>query len=241
MDKHLYNSSIGKVRWFVKRFGAAEIVKKPLRTGFAPLIIRSLPAGDFSFEGKRLAYLYHAYNMTWACERCVEVPIAQSYLALVSSPDRVLEIGNVLSHYAPAQHVIVDKYEKGPGVINQDILEFAKRPFDLILSISTFEHIGFDDSSSGSSSKEKILEAVRHVRTLLSPKGLAVITVPIGYNPYVDEILDQNSWQANRALFLKRTAFTRWEQTDLRNALPLKYKTRFPYGNAVGIAEFRPA
>jgi hypothetical protein len=178
--------------------------------------------------------------MTWACERCVEVPIARSYLGAIQSPDRVLEIGNVLSHYAPARHVIVDKYEKGPGVINQDILEFATGPFDLVLSISTFEHIGFDDSSRGSSSKQKILEAVSHVRTLLSPKGLAVITVPIGYNPYMDEMLDQNAWHATRALFLKRTAFTRWEQTDLRTALPLKYRTRFPYANAVCVAEFGP-
>ena len=59
-----------------------------------------------------------------ADERAVEVPVAQ---ALVDrhAPDRVLEIGNVLSHYRPQQHVVVDKYEQAAGVLNRDVLDLG--------------------------------------------------------------------------------------------------------------------
>ena len=31
MASHLYNSRLGKVAWFVRRFGAGELLMKPLR------------------------------------------------------------------------------------------------------------------------------------------------------------------------------------------------------------------
>lgn len=58
----------------------------------------------------------------------------------------MLEVGNVLSHYFPIHHDIVDKYEVCPGVINQDIADFLpQEKYDLILSISTVEHVGWDE------------------------------------------------------------------------------------------------
>ena len=67
--------------------------------------------GAFELAGQRYRYLYNRHKFTWLTERAVEVPVAQ---ALVDrhAPDRVLEIGNVLSHYRPQQHVVVDKYEQ---------------------------------------------------------------------------------------------------------------------------------
>jgi hypothetical protein len=37
----------------------------------------------------------------------------------------VLEVGNVLSHYFPVHHDVLDKYEKAKGVINEDVVEFS--------------------------------------------------------------------------------------------------------------------
>ena len=110
-QKHLYSQSgFGKVRWFAARFGLAEIALKPLRTLLAPLIVPRLNQSDFVFKGETLSCFYHAYNMTWACERCVEVPIARSYQARVSS-NNILEVGNVLSHYGVISHSVIDKFE----------------------------------------------------------------------------------------------------------------------------------
>jgi hypothetical protein len=235
--KHLYNSRIGKVRWFVERFGARELVMKPLRMVLAPLIIPTLGEKTFPFQGKPLPYLLHRYNMTWASERCVEVPIARSILQTYP-PGETLEVGNVLSHYGPVQHDILDKFEKGAGVINEDVITFtpAKR-YGLIISISTFEHIGFDDETEGSSA-EKIKDAIKACLNLLQPNGRLVITVPIGYNPELDSMLLQSGLGSREESYLKKYGSLDWRECSKNEALACRYKKPFPYANAIAVAHF---
>jgi hypothetical protein len=236
--KHLYNARLGKVRWFVHRFGASELMMKPLRTVFAPLIIPRLPQKSFTFEGRSLPYLYHRYNMTWASERCVEVPIARA-LAGEYRSEATLEVGNVLSHYGPVQHDILDKFERGERVINQDIIEFRPaKLYDFIVSISTFEHIGYDDAAEGSSA-EKIIQAVNKCRQLLSPDGRLAITLPIGYNPELDQLLRDNALTPEKETFLKKFGKLDWRECSRNEALQCRYKTPFPYANAIVVAQFR--
>jgi hypothetical protein len=234
---HLYNSKISKVKWFVNRFGWREVALKPLRNIFAPIIIPTLPKKTFRYKGEELPYVYHRYNMTWASERCVEVPIGR-WWASRHSPNTVLEVGNVLSHYGPVQHQILDKFEKEPGVINEDILTFRpETKYQLIFSISTFEHIGFDDEAEGSSA-EKILGAINACRSLLQPGGTLVITIPINYNPQLDELIAREKLPPNNRTFLFRRGDTDWVETDQASALKARYKTPFPYANAIMAAEF---
>lgn len=237
MGSHLYNSRLGKVRWFVRRFGAREVFLKPLRTAFAPAIIPRLTRKKFRFQGAELEVFYHAYNMTWASERGVEVPIARHFLAK-HDPAQTLEVGNVLSHYAPVQHTVLDKFERGANVINEDILTYRPgRQFDLILSISTFEHIGFDDEAEGSSA-EKILAALDACKALLTPTGKLVITIPINYNPELDELIRAGELPPSTRTFLLRTGATDWREASQEEALRARYKTPFPYANAIMVAEF---
>lgn len=237
MASHLYNSRLGKVRWFVRRFGAREVFLKPLRRVFAPVIIPRLARKTFRFQGEELEVFYHAYNMTWASERGVEAPVARYFLAQ-RKPSEVLEVGNVLSHYGPVQHTILDKFEKGANVINEDILAYRpERTFDLILSISTFEHIGFDDEAEGSSA-EKILLALDACRKLLSAEGKLVVTVPINYNPELDGLIRAGKLPPGRKTFLLRTGETDWREATEEEALRAKYKEPFPYANAVMVGEF---
>ncbi len=237
MKRHLYNSKLGKVSWFVKRFGPAEVILKPVRMLFAPLIIPFLPEEHFNFHGQQLRMFYHRYNMTWASERCVEVPLARFYLEQHAG-GRILEVGNVLSHYSPVDHAVLDKFEKGPGVINEDVVLFTPAvKYDLILSISTFEHIGFDDDST-SASAPKILGALAACRKLLSPPGRLIITVPIGYNPELDELIRTGALGATRKTFLKKTETRLWISVDQSTGLECKYRKPFPYANAILVAEF---
>lgn len=234
--KHLYNTKLGKVPWFIERFGAREIFLKPLRTVFAPVIIPVLPRKRFRFQGAELNCFYHGYNMTWATERCVEVPIARHFLSRVLA-ENVLEVGNVLSHYGPVHHVVLDKFEKGRGVINQDITAFQPaRRFELILSISTFEHIGFDDESEGGSAP-KIRAAIEACRALLEPGGKLVITVPIGYNPELDAALRTGELGGTET-FLKKFGPQEWRECAKNEALACKFKEPFPYANAIVVIEF---
>jgi hypothetical protein len=236
--ENLYNARLGKVRWFIKRFGAGELVRKPLRLLLAPLWIRLLPKAQFQFQGEALEYFYHRYNMTWATERCVEVPVARWYLHR-SDPRDVLEVGNVLSHYGPVQHEVLDKFEKGPGIMNSDIVEYrAARKYALILSISTFEHIGFDDAPA-ENSRAKILAAVQACRNLLQPNGLLVVTIPVGYNPDLDALLGAGAWAAAREFYFQRRSARAWSEASRAEALGCRYGKPYPYANGIVVAEFR--
>jgi SAM-dependent methyltransferase len=203
----------------------------------APIIIPLLPRGTFSFQGHVLNYFFHAYNMTWASERCIEVPIGRFF---VQEPkySRILEVGNVLSHYGAISHVVVDKFEKQSGVINEDIVTYSPpQKFDLIISISTFEHIGFDDESQGSSG-EKILRAIRACRGLLNSDGVLVITVPIGYNPELDRLIAEGCLGTKKETYLKRVAATHWQESAKDETIWCRYGHPRPYGNGILVAEF---
>ncbi len=201
------------------------------------MIIPGLPGKVLDFQGRSLPYFYHRYNMTWASERCIEIPIAKTYLDQ-TAPEHCLEIGNVMSHYFPVQHRILDKFEKGPNIINQDIVGFtSEHKFALVLSISTFEHIGFDDEAQGSSA-DKIKEAIGSTQKLLSETGKLVITAPIGYNPELDNLIRQKSLATTREFFFKRTQSLTWEACHHEAALACHYKHPFPYANALWVAEF---
>ncbi|MBN1677269.1 MAG: hypothetical protein JW880_01895, partial [Candidatus Thermoplasmatota archaeon] len=110
--------------------------------------------GEFSLQGTKYRYFIHRHNTTWKNERCVEIPIVRKILDEYQGKT-VLEVGNVLSHYFAVGHDVVDKYEASPGVVNQDVVDFRPgREYDLIVSISTMEHVGWDEDPR---EKSKIL------------------------------------------------------------------------------------
>ncbi len=237
MKTHLYNARWGKVRWFITRFGAMELVLKPLRTVLAPILLLFLKPPPFRFQNSQLVQFYHRYNMTWVSERGVEIPIARTYLEKVL-PSAVLEVGNVLSHYGSVDHDVLDKFEKGSGIINEDIVGYhPDKRYELILSLSTMEHIGFDDESA-SNSADKITDAITSCLALLTPHGKLVITVPIAYNPELDELIRSDRLPAHRATFLKRSTSKTWGECSEAEALKCRYKSPFPYANAILVAEF---
>ena len=157
---------------------------------------------SFSFRGKSYRYIRHRYNATWRNERAVEIPIARGFLVGVP-PENVLEIGNVLSHYGPVAHQVIDKYEQASGVINADVCDFNPgRKYDLILSISTLEHVGWDEEPKDES---KVLRAFENLRSLLEPQGRLVVTIPLGYNPSLDRMIDESRIRFAESVYLKRS------------------------------------
>lgn len=237
MSRHLYAGLAGRIRWFARRFGWSELILKPVRTTLGPVILPWLPPSTFTWRGLELRCLFARYNMTWVGERMIEVPIGQCLLK-EAKPGRTLEIGNVLSHYFPVNHTVLDKYEKAPGVINADIIDYRpEQAFDLILSISTFEHIGFDDDAPESSGT-KISACVQHTRTLLSAEGRLFLTFPTGYNPDLDQLLASRALDARRMDCYRRLGRRHWESCNLEQAFEHPYRSRYPYANSLVIAEF---
>jgi SAM-dependent methyltransferase len=168
--------------------------------------------GWFSFQERSYPYLFHRYKHSWLTERTVEVPVVQ---ALVDDArargGRILEVGNVLSHYRPQTHLVVDKYERAPGVVNRDALELADLgTFDLIVAISTLEHVGHDELPR---EPGKALRAALALQAMLAHGGELVITLGVGYNAAFDADLRDGSLPRSRVTAMRRVGHgRRWRE-----------------------------
>ncbi len=156
----------------------------------------------------------------------------------------ILEVGNVLSHYSEIRHQIVDKYEKAAGVVNEDVTEIqTSKQYDLIISISTLEHVGWDENTGNQkivNDSEKILRALEKLRELLKPKGKIVVTVPIGYNPHLDKLLRTGKLEFDKVYAMKRALKgSRWIETEPETIKTAKFNRQVPTANAIliGIIE----
>ena len=194
------------------------------------------PGGrTFGYDGAEIPYLRHAYNYTWLNERAVEVPLAAAVLA-EAGDRRVLEVGNVLAHYLPVSHPVVDKYEQAPGVHNVDVVDIdLPGPFDLVLAISTLEHVGFDEEVRDPG---KPARGIAHLASLLAPGGRLWCTFPVGYNPALDEGLRTGGLGFTRLTALRRTGRdNRWEQVPVDDVWGTGYDWLLYTAQAVVVAE----
>ena len=197
----------------------------------------SLSADTFKFNGNGYSYCCSLFNFTFRTERAVEIPIALDYVERFEGK-RIIEVGNVLNHYRKFEHDVVDKYEKVPGVINQDIAEYRpSKKYDLIVSISTIEHIGFDEEPKD---KAKVVLALERMSDLLADNGTIIITFPWGYNTGLDAMLIDGRLKFDNTYYLKRISKNnKWRQTGLDEIRYARFGYPYPYGNALVVAEVR--
>lgn len=130
----------------------------------------------------------------WSDERLIEMPWV---LARYRGEPRVVDTGyaNAAPEYlealvsaAPAEVVGLDLIEAPtPGIrsVVGDLraLPFPDESFDVLLCVSTIEHVGHDNRVYGAGEERDaagITEALREVRRVLAPTGRALITVPTG-------------------------------------------------------------
>jgi hypothetical protein len=195
-----------------------------------PLTRRIRRAERFPFRGERLPYTFARYNNSFLNERTVEISIARWFLA--GSAGRLLEVGNVLSHYGVRGHTVIDKYEVVPGVRNDDVVDFAPdRPFDTVVSISTLEHVGWDEVPRR---PEKVFDAVDNLVKCVVDGGRALVTMPVGHNPALDAGLRDGRVRFPQESWLVRTnRRNEWVETGPDEALGRRYG--HPYTGANGL------
>ncbi len=193
------------------------------------------PEKLFRFEQKTYNYFSHSYNLTWMNERYVEVAIGLKEMER-RDPSQILEVGNVLSHYqANAQHTVIDKYEKGnSNVTNVDALEFRPgRKYDFIVSLSTFEHVGWDEMPK---EPGKSWKTIKHLSSLLSGSGEFLFTIPSGYHPQLDKDVHLHQAQLGPLRAMRRiSAANGWIQCSPEEAATLKFGKPYPFANAIYI------
>ena len=163
----------GVLRLAADRVGARLECRRELRHG----------PQNFSVNGVEHVQLVQLHNRTWRNERAVEVPLAVAFLDGCVGP--TLELGNVLANYGRRGHVVVDKYEARPGVVNVDVDDY--RPRERFVAISTLEHVGLGrraarpgQDPSGSPAPALPAPALgpdaRHLPSLLQPSLDTMIT-----------------------------------------------------------------
>ncbi len=187
--------------------------------------------------------------------------------------ERVLEVGNVIGQYENeisvavglSERVILDKFEKGPGVLNEDLLTYDRDgDFDAILSISTVEHVGMGSDPSGTYGEVMArdmtypLRAIEKIYRLLAPNGKALITVPAGQltdggwyiqfsQPYL-ELLHTTFGVPREALEVSILAKTSadwsfpnpkqgWEESTWEKTGERQYGCPYPNANAIAVIE----
>lgn len=177
----------------------------------------------FIYNGIRLPYFYHHYHSTYGSERAIEISIGKHFL---DTHDDILEIGNVMSHYFPTSHSIVDKYEEAPGIINEDVVDI-KSHHENILAISTLEHVGFDEEGKDHTKFFKAMENIKRI------SNCALITLPWGYNPSVDEFVKK--FKGKMTLYYREGR--EWKIGTLENIKNKTYASKYPCANAIAVVE----
>jgi hypothetical protein len=163
----------------------------------------------FAWNGQTLEYFDHPYNHTTLNTRRVEIPIARWFLAPAPAGARLLEIGNVLAHYGPAPWPVVDRLEK--GCLNVDVMAWAPPALvDYLICISTLEHIGFGKYRSEGMPAYTPAAAWARLCSFLAPGGQLLATVPLCYNPALDDALRAGALPLTQSWYMRHHGENEW-------------------------------
>lgn len=233
-DNYSGRNSLDELRNSLRRYGVKLTVSKIIRYSipiFPLYLYHKLIDRSFLFEGHPLPYCVR-FNRFVNSERLVEIPIVLEKIRH-NRINKCLEVGNTINNYYSFLHEVVDKYEMRHSVINSDIVEFnPNKKYDIIFSISTVEHIGFDEREK---KPGKATLAINKMLNLLADHGSLIITVPLGYNPEIDNFILNNPLNF-RILFLERySKLNRWRETTSDLALKKRYNSKFPNANSIAV------
>ena len=132
-------------------------------------------------------------------------------------------------------------------------LPFDDQAFDLVLCVSTLEHVGADNSGYGLDAEDdgaSRLTALRELRRVLAPSGRLLITVPCG-EPGDYGWFDQDDVRGWTRLFTRAGFFVEeqevyeltedgWRAAPELDTTGLRYGERGPAASAVLCAELSP-
>ena len=196
-------------------------------------------------------------------ERVIEVPWVLSRL----SGKRALEVGYAFAEPPYLAALLRAGFDELVGVdlaradvpgltgVQADVrdLPFDEGEFDLVLCVSTLEHVGADNSGYGLAAEDDSasrLTALRELRRVLAPTGRLLITVPCGepgdYGWFRQE--DVHGWTR---LFTRAGFFVEeqeayeltdegWRTSPELDPTGLRYGDRGPAASAVLCAELSP-
>jgi hypothetical protein len=157
---------------------------------------------SFTFNGREYDYFIHPYNHTFDNERKVELPLAFDFYQRFD-PSEILEFGNVLKHYGPYTHDVLDFNKDEEPTYCEDIFKFVpEKKYKATISISTIEH-----TLSPYFAAEKLRD--------IAPNSF--ITIPLGINVTCEMLV-------YRTIGYQRYYLERYDNFDWRQLPGLKVK-----------------
>jgi len=201
----------------------------------------------------------HLHAPAWSDERAIEIPWC---LARYDGERRVLDVGSanaepvylegLLALGAP-ELVTVDLAAPADVIADVRALPFADGAFDLVLCISTLEHVGRDNAVYGVDAPGEGADdaALSEVHRVLAADGRLLVSVPTGER-------DDQGWQLQRAplewielfeqsgfLVFEDELYVHsaegWRAATLAEAESARYGSSGPGAGAVLLAELRPS
>jgi len=196
-------------------------------------------------------------------ERVIELPWVLARLR----PGRALEVGYAFAESPYLAALLRAGFDDLTGVhlaeaevpgmttVQADVrdLPFERGAFDLVLCVSTLEHVGADNTGYGleaEADEAAPLAALRELRRVLAPSGRLLVTVPCGepgdYGWFRQE--DVRGWTrlfAHAGLFVEEQEVYEltdegWRSSPELDTTGLRYGDRGPAASAVLCAELSP-
>ena len=231
-----------KIYWVILRLSRGGGIFRPLIDLLGFLYFKLFRGHKkFTFNKKEYKYFYHLYNRTVAGERVVEIPLALDILDKYKDKD-ILEVGNVMSHYIRTNYPILDLHEKGRTVVNKDVISFnLKKKFDLILSVSTMEHVGFSKRYWEPKKPKKFSKGIVNLKKHLKKNGELFVTFPLFYNDYISDLILKKKDPFTKRYFFKRTShLNEWKQISFSEAIKgNSYEGYFANANILFIGVYK--
>lgn len=192
----------------------------------------------FKLNGVKYPYFLHHHNCgghpSVGSERLVELALADAWLASAEY-SCTTEVGAVTPYYWPRRvGRVIDPYDTHPLVTDRTTVAGQSLVGQDVICISTLEHIG--QAEYGQPPDADLLAAA--LSQIWSQSRRVLATVPVGYNPALDEIILNRRFPDDvRVSLLRRaTGEPYWRQSsDLVAAIasgygPKEFSNTMPYG-----------
>lgn len=194
-------------------------------------LVAARPHGYVELFDQRVPLHYEFRRWAWRTERCVEIALGKLAIA-AHRADEILEVGNVLPMAGVTGHTVVDKYEAYDGVINEDIVDFAPgRRYGLVVSLSTLEHVGWDEEPRDPG---KAADALDAMSALVADTGALLVTIPVGVHRRLEQAFTRPEGPFDAlSLIVKTSRLARWQAREPEGLSRFRYGAPYACGNAV--------
>jgi hypothetical protein len=198
---------------------------RPFGVALVPLWRYDGRPTQFVFAGRSYYYFTHHYNCGWhpasGTERTVELALADAWLTLARL-STVVEVGAVTPYYWPGRvNRVIDPADDSPMVTDRvSMLDFNLNGAS-VLCISTLEHVG--SGEYGLQAEPRLTQ--RAVEKLFSEPSKFLATIPMGYNPYMDDLLFRIPipTDVSRSFLVRTEDGFGWREERNENASRLSY------------------